>query len=144
MEYIINALYGKDCDKISLVEEKAEMHENFRLYGELVEPQMMQQFTSQLKWDVVGYMGYKEYAMHALLDCFEIIVNNNPYRWKDLGSQLYVQSKIADLYSNHAAYEIKHCIAKAATMCGIVNYCELRKWDDKYKLSLKSDLSFTF
>lgn len=103
------------------------MHENFRLYGELVEPKMIQQFTSQLKWDVVGYMGYKEYAMHAPLDCFEIIANNNPSRWKYLGSQLYVQSKIADLSSNHTAYEIKHCIAKAATICGISDYWELRK-----------------
>ena len=132
-EYI-NALYGENCSKISVVEEKAEMHEYFRLYGELVEPQMMQKFTSQLKWDVVGYMGYKEYAMHAPLDCFEIIINKNPSRWKDLGAKLYVQSEIADLSSNHAAYEIKLCIAKAATICGITDYWELRNWNDEYRL----------
>lgn len=132
-EYI-NALYGENCSRISVVEEKAMMHENFRLYGELVEPQMMQKFTSQLKWDVVGYIGYKEYAMYAPLDCFEIIINKNPSRWKDLGSKLYVQSEIADLSSNHAAYEIKLCIAKAATMCGINDYWELRNWNDEYRL----------
>lgn len=132
-EYI-NALYGESCSKISLEEHKADMHECFCPYGELVEPELMHQFTTQLKWDVVGYLGNDEYAMHAPLDCFEIIANNDPSRWKDLGKQLYEQSEIADRSSNHAAYEINNCIGEAAVFCGIEDYWELRKWNDEFRL----------
>lgn len=133
-EYI-NALYGENCSKISLEENKGDMHERFRPYGELVEPGLMQQFAEQLKWDMVGYLGYKEYALHAPLDCFEIITKNDPSRWKDLGAQLFEQSEIADQSSNHAAYKIKDCITEAATSCGIADYWELRKWSDEFRLN---------
>ena len=115
-EYI-DTLYGVNCSKISLEEYKADMHQLFRPYGELVSPKLMQQFTEQLKWDVVGYLGHKEYALYAPLDCFEIIVNNDPSRWEDLGAQLYEQSEIADMFSNQAAHKIKNCITEAATVC---------------------------
>jgi hypothetical protein len=131
-EYI-DGLYGNNCCKISLEEQKADMHEHFRPYSELVEPELMQQFTEQLKWDVVGYSGYKEYALQAPLDCFEAIATNDPSRWKDLGMQLYNQSKIADLYNNHYAYDIENCITEAATMCGIADYWELRCWSDEFR-----------
>lgn len=133
-EYII-ALYGDNCDQISLEENKADMHKHFSPYGKLVEPSLMQQFTTQLKWDVVGYLGHKEYALHAPFDCFEIITNNDPSRWKDLGVLLYEQSEIADLSSNHASYDIKNCIVEAAAACGIADYWELRKWNDEFRLS---------
>ena len=133
-EYI-NALYGENCRKISLEENKADMHERFRPYGELVEPELMQQFSEQLKWAVVGYLGYKEYAMHAPLDCFEIIAKNNPSRWKDLGAQLYEQSEIAEMSSNHAGYEIKNRITETAALCGIADYWELRNWGDEFRLN---------
>jgi len=130
----INALYGKDCSNICLEEQKADMHERFRTYGELVEPELMQQFSQQLKWDVVGYSGYKEYALYAPLDCFEVISKNNPFRWNDLGIQLYNQSVFAEQYDNRAAYDIDVCITEAATRCGIADYWELRKWDDEFRL----------
>ena len=132
-EYII-ALYGENCSKISLEESKADMHECFCPYGELVEPALMQQFTAQLKWDVVGYLGYKEYALHAPLDCFDVIIDDDPSRWRDLGVQLYAQSEIADNSSNDAAYKIKDRITEAAALCGITDYWELRKWNDEFKL----------
>lgn len=132
-EYI-NTLYGENCSKISLEEHKADMHKRFSPYGKLVEPDLMQQFTAQLKWDVVGYLGYKEYALYAPLDCFNIIANNNPTRWKDLGAQLYDQSEIADFSGNNAAYKIKDRITEAATVCGIADYWELRKWNDEFRL----------
>ena len=133
-EYI-NALYGENCSKISLEENKADMHERFRPYGEIVEPELMQQFTEQLKWAVVGYLGYKEYAMHAPLECFEIIAKEDPSRWKDLGAQLLEQSEIAEMSSNHAGYEIKNCITETAALCGIADYWELRKWSDEFRLN---------
>ena len=132
-EYII-ALYGENCSKISLEESKADMHECFCSYGELVEPALMQQFTAQLKWDVVGYLGYNEYALYAPLNCFDAIIDNSPARWRDLGSQLYAQSEIADNSSNDAAYKIKDRITEAAALCGITDYWELRKWNDEFRL----------
>ena len=130
----INDLYGNNCSNISSEELKADTHEHFRPYGKLVEPELMQQFSEQLKWDVVGYLGYKEYALKAPLDCFEQIVKNNPSRWKDLGAQLYDQSTIADHYSNHYSYEIENCITEAAAVSGITDYWELRKWNEEFRL----------
>ena len=132
-EYI-NALYGENCSKISLEEYKADMHERFCPYGKLVEPELMQQFTAQLKWDVVGYLGYKEYALYAPLDCFDSIIDKDPVRWRDLGNQLFAQSEIADNSSNDAAYKIKNRITEAAALCGIADYWELRKWHDEFRL----------
>lgn len=140
-EYI-NKLYGDNCSRISQEENKADMHERFYPYGELVEPEMMRQFTEKLKWDVVGYVGYNEYALYAPLDCFEIITNHDPSRWRDLGKQLYEQSKIASQFSNQAAYDINNCITKVATACGITDYWELRKWDEEYGLN-PSQINFS-
>ena len=132
-EYI-NALYGENCSKISLEEHKADMHDRFSPYGMLVEPDLMQQFSAQLKWDVVGYLGYKEYALYAPLDCFNIIVNNDPTRWKDLGARLFNQSQIADFSGNNAAYRIKDRITEVAALCSMADYWELRKWNDEFRL----------
>lgn len=130
----INDLYGENCCKISLEEQKSDMHKRFYQYGELVEPELMQQFAEQLKWDVVGYLGYKEYALQAPLDCFEEIAAYDSSRWRDLGEQLYDQSEIADLSDNHFAYDIETRIIEAATKCGIADYWELRNWDDEFRL----------
>lgn len=132
-EYI-NALYGENCSNISLEEHKADMHDRFSPYGVLVEPDLMQQFSAQLKWDVVGYLGYNEYALYAPLNCFDAIIDNDPAKWRDLGSQLYAQSEIADNSSNDAAYKIKDRITEAAALCGIADYWELRKWHDEFRL----------
>ena len=132
-EYI-NALYGENCSKMNLEEHKADIHERFSPYGRLVQPDLMQQFTSQLKWDVVGYLGYKEYALYAPLDCFDVIINHEPARWRDLGAHLYEQSEIADFSSNSAAYKIKDHITEASALCGIADYWELRKWNDEFRL----------
>lgn len=132
-EYI-NNLYGKNCCKISLEEEKADIHECFRSYGELVEPDLMLQFSEQLKWDVVGYLGYKEYALKAPFDCFEIIAKSDPSRWKDLGAQLYEQSNIADRCNNHFTFDIENSITDAAVKSGMPYYWELRKWNDVFRL----------
>ena len=121
IEYI-HALYGENCCKMSLEENKIDMHAQFCPYGNLVEPEMMSWFTTQLEWDVVSYTSYKEYAMHGPSDCFNIIAEVDPYRWKDLGENLYRQSKIAELSNNHAAYEICNNITKAAVACGVTDY----------------------
>lgn len=132
-EYI-EVLYGENCCEICKEENKADMHERFRPYGDLVNSEMMAQFTAQLKWDVVGYSGHKEYAMHAPLECFDEVVKSKPSKWSEYGRLLYRQSKIADRYNNRASNEIDNSLTKAAVFCGISDYWELRKWSDDFRL----------
>ncbi len=128
----INALYGKNCSLISLQENKVETHKIFCPFGNLVEPEMMQKFSHELKWDVVGYLSYKEYAMFEPLNCFETIIKNTPYLWKNLGAMLYRQSRIADYSSNRADYDVSKQLCKAAVSCGISDYWELGSWDQEF------------
>lgn len=135
IEEYIKELYGENCCNISLVEDKAEMHIRFSPYGKLVCSDIVQKFSAQLKWDVVGYMGYKEYAIYAPMACFNIICKTAPDKWKDLGAHLYRQSEIADYSSNHASYEIKNELSKVAVSCGLSDYWELRTWSDDFRIS---------
>lgn len=136
----IKTLYGENCSSMSLHENKVEMHKFFCPYGNLVEPEMMQKFSYKLKWDVVGYMGYKEYAMYDPSKCFDTIIQNNPSQWKNLGAILYRQSQIADFSSNRADYDIKKQLCKAAVSCGITDYWELGSWNKDF--SEKPDLIY--
>ena len=131
-EYI-DALYGENCSQISKDELKADTHKHFQTYGDLVNPELMAQFTAQLKWDVVGYLGYKEYAMYAPLECYNSIIKSSPGKWRELGKHLYQQSKVADLANNQASYEIDRSLTKAAAACGISDYWELREWGNVFK-----------
>lgn len=136
----IKALYGENCSAMSLYENKMEMHKRFCPYGNLVEYEMMQKFSYKLKWDVVGYIGYREYAMYDPSKCFDAIIQNDPKQWKDLGAMLYRQSQIADFSSNRADYDINKQLCKAAVSCGITDYWELGSWDKDF--SEKPDLIY--
>lgn len=118
------------------MENKAEMHNTFRRYGELVESEMMQKFTAKIKWDVVGYIGDKEYAMQGLSECFESISINDPSQWREIGSRLYRQSKIAEISNNHYAYDIRNNITKAAVRSGLDNFWELYSWNNEFRINL--------
>ncbi|WP_407309835.1 hypothetical protein [Desulfosporosinus sp. SB140] len=133
-EYIL-ALYGDNCSEISVAENKVEMHNVFRPYGELVEPEMMESFTAQIKWDVVSYMGSKEYAMQGLSECFESISTNDPSLWREAGSRLYRQSKIAEISNNHYAYDIRNSIMKAAVCSGLDDFWELHSWNNEFRIN---------
>ncbi len=69
----IYALYGEDGTKIFLNENVVEMHQIFSPYGMLVAPDIMKAVSQKIKWNVVGYTGYKEYAMQGPSDCFELL-----------------------------------------------------------------------
>lgn len=131
-EYILE-LYGENCSKISIKEDKIDIHKTFCPYGKLVEPQMMSKFTAQLKWDVVGYVGHKEYAMMGLLDCFESISVSQPSLWSDCGHRLYRQSVIAELSNNRCAFDICKSIIRSAVNCGFMDYWKLHLWSDEFK-----------
>jgi len=132
-EYIF-ALYGANCEAISAMENRVDIHRKFSPYGNLVEPEMMQKFSVQLKWDVVGYLGHDEYAMCSPSELFELITKRVPSDWKDLGNILYCQSQIADKSSNKASYQIRANIAEAAAHCSLTDYWELRTWHDDFRL----------
>lgn len=131
-EYIFE-LYGEDCSKISLADDRKSVHQQFCPYGNLVAPNMMSQFSQALKWDVVGYMDYKEYAMHAPADLFKIISETHPESWWDLGNAILQQSEIANLWGNHAYHDIREMIIEAAAKCGLDDYWKLRFLDDSFQ-----------
>ena len=43
----------------------------------LVAPDIMKAVSQKIKWNVVGYTGYKEYAMQGPSDCFELLTSMN-------------------------------------------------------------------
>lgn len=144
-EYILS-LYGNKCEKISTMENKVDLHNNFCVYGELVEPQLMKDFTMKLKWDVVGYMGNDEYALQGPLDCFDVMSTQNPSVWSSSGYNLLCQSLIADLSSNRCSSDIRDSLVKSAVNCGLEDFWEIHFWDDdfKYDTSLIYNSIFTF
>lgn len=133
-EYIL-MLYGEDCSRISIEENKVDIHNHFLPYGEAVEPKMMKMFSERLKWDVAGYTGHKEYAMKSISDAFEIISIEEPAFWRKAGERLYQQSKIAAMSNNEYKYEICENIMRAAVNCGISDFWTLHNWNDEFRMS---------
>ena len=133
-EYILT-LYGENCGRISQEENKADMHHQFLPFGEIVEPQMMKEFSNRLKWDVVEYTGHKEYAMQGLSDAFEIISKEEPEFWREAGVHLYQQSKIAAISNNECEYEICENIVSATVNCGISDFWALHDRNDEFRMN---------
>lgn len=133
-EYILT-LYGENCGRISQEENKSDMHHHFLPFGEIVEPQMMKEFSNRLKWDVVGYTGHKEYAMQGLSDTFEIISKEEPEFWREAGVHLYRQSKIAAISNNECEYDICENIMSAAVNCGIPDFWALHNRDEEFRMN---------
>ena len=130
----IYALYGEDGTKIFLNENVVEMHQIFSPYGMLVAPDIMKAVSQKIKWNVVGYTGYKEYAMQGPSDCFELLTSMNPSLWKSYGHSLYWQSEYASLSNNGYSSDIQTNIAKAAAQCGLADFWELHFWNEDYQL----------
>ncbi len=131
----IEQLYGEDGSSIALEEQFAEMHKKFSMYGELVLPELMKKVSAGIKWDVVGYMGYKEYIMDGVTKCYEALSELSPSVWRDCGEQLYRQSLIAENSSNKCASEIQESIIKSAIKSGLSDYWELHYWDEDFKMN---------
>ena len=133
-DYIIE-LYGENCSKMSFFENKVEMHNIFKPYGELVCPDLMKKFSSDLKWDVVGYTGNKEYIMQAPSELFELLTSTNPDLWHCQGKRLFIQSSIAKVSANSYYEDINETLEKAAINCGMNDYWELTNWNIEFKLN---------
>lgn len=111
------------------------MHDNFKPYGKLAFPEMMQMFNEQLKWDVIGYIGDKEYAMQNLSEYFELMISENSCFWSNEGLRLYRQSRIAEISNNSYSYDIRNNLIKAATQCSLNDFWELQSWDDEFRIN---------
>jgi len=134
IEKYILCLYGEDGNNIFLNENYAEMHATFCPYGEIVLPRIMKAVSDKLKWNVVAYMNYDEYAMQGPSDCFEILATLDPAEWNDSGLRLYHQSLIAEISSNKYGYDIQKNIAKAAIQSGLTDFWELHFWDEDFRM----------
>ena len=130
----INVLYGNDCENISKMNDKSDLHKQFCHYGEIVEPDLMHSFTYKLKWDVVGYVNHKEYALSGLHDELDILLSDKPPLWRELGLELYHQSRIASLSGNKYDYDIRVCLLKAAISCGVKDFWDLHLLDDDFRM----------
>lgn len=91
---------------------------------------IMKAVSQKIKWNVVGYTGYKEYAMQGPSDCFELLTSMNPSLWKSYGHSLYWQSEYASLSNNGYSSDIQTNIAKAAAQCGLADFWELHFWNE--------------
>ena len=94
----------------------------------------MKAVSDKLKWNVVAYMNYDEYAMQGPSDCFEILATLDPAEWNDSGLRLYHQSLIAEISSNKYGYDIQKNIAKAAIQSGLTDFWELHFWDEDFRM----------
>lgn len=132
----IYALYGKDSGKIIVEENRYETHKVFCPYGNLVDPNLMEDITDKFKWDVVGYVGYKEYAMQGPSDIFEALSLMSPEVFSTYGERLYKQSKIAELSNNGYADEICKSLITSAIKCGVSEFNKLRMWDKEFRYDI--------
>jgi len=132
-EYILT-LYGEDCKNMNLYEDKSRIHSIFEKYGRIVEPQLMQKYSNSLKWDVVGYVGRKEYAMQGLYEFFACIAKQDPWYWHKVGKKLYEQSQIACISGNDYQNDITNELINAAISCGTSDCWTLFSWNEEFYL----------
>jgi hypothetical protein len=133
----INKLYGPHGSNLFQGSSFDETHNHFKYYGGLVLPELMNEVTNKLKWDVVGYVDHKEYALWPLLEYYKKISLTNPTQWKYRGIELYKLSYIADIKgSNRSSYGIQKAIANSAAMCGFEEMWLFRQKDRELRFSL--------
>lgn len=125
----INSIYTPDLYK---QEEFAYIHNKLGKYGRIVNEKLMLKVDSKLKWDVVNYVGNKEYALDKPLFWYKNIVKSEPEEWKNRGRELLAQSNIADNYGNDLSYEINEGLGVAAAKCNFDDYWMFLNIDKNY------------
>lgn len=135
-EYIIK-VYGVNGENIFNETDIEDVHRQFEKYGKQVVPELIDKVNKKLKWDVVGYVDHKEYALWPLLENFKKLVENSPKEWETRGLEMLKLSNIVDVKgSNRASYDIKHEISLSAVRSGIRDVWQLRQEDDEFLFSL--------
>lgn len=120
-EYIA-LLYGDHGENLFAMSDARSIHNNFKKYVTIVDNKLEKEISEKLKWDVVKYTDYKEYALDSLLKDFNDIANIDANNWKEEGIELYKISKIAyDLGSSLSESEVHINLIKQASKLGILN-----------------------
>lgn len=127
-------MYGEDGNLIYKKANYTQIHSLLLPYGILVLPQLMQQVSHHIKWDVVSYTGHKEYIMQAPCEQFEALSKIVPSTWRDYGKRLYLLSNRASIANNRYATDIQESLLNAAIVDGLASFWELRFWDEELYL----------
>ena len=130
----IQKIYGDNFNYINQLENKREIHEMFSDFGELVAPEIITDFSNKLKWDVVGYVSHKEYALYDANYYFEKLIEYNPNKALSYSSRLYSLSRIADKIGNRCSNDIRLNIQKVAIKNGLSEFWKLRYYDMDFRL----------
>ncbi len=130
----IQQLYGDDYNFINQMENKQEIHEVFCDYGKLVAPELISDYSNKLKWDVVGYISHKEYALYDANYYYEKLIDNSPKKALSYSERLYSLSRIADKIGNRCSNDIRLNVQKAAIKNGLLEYWKLRYYDMDFRL----------
>lgn len=130
----IQKLYGDNFNYINQLDNKQEIHEVFSKYGEIVEPEIMTDFSDKLKWDVVGYVSHKEYALYEANYYFEKLIDYSPKQAFSYSKLLYSLSQIANKIGNRCSDDIRLNIQKAAIKNGLPAFWNLRYLDMDFRL----------
>lgn len=143
-EYI-GLLYGRSGENLFSNTDIVAIHNNFRYFLHIVDAKLESEIDEKLKWNVVRYMDYKEYALYPLLKEFNAIANLDANVWKKEGIELYKICSIArELGSSLYEEEVQLDIMKHATTLGIgnlwkaisLNFSMTERLEDIYSLIL--------
>ncbi len=130
----IDKIYGDNFNYINQLENKSEIHKMFSDFGELVVPEIISDFSNKLKWDVVGYVSHKEYALYDANYYFEKLIKCNPKKALFYSKRLYSLSCIAKKTGNSCSNDIRLNIQKAAIRNGFSEFWKLRYYDMDFRM----------
>lgn len=141
----IKLLYGENGENLFSMTDIEAIHNNFRKYLHIVDRDLEREVDEKLKWNVVRYMDYKEYALYPVLTEFNNIADIDVKAWKKEGIELYKLCCIArELGSSLYEEEVQLDIMKQATNLGIkelwksisLNFTMTERLEDIYSLIL--------
>ncbi len=116
----IELLYGEHGKNLFSMTDIEAIHNNFRKYLHLVDRGLEREVNKKLKWNVVRYMDYKEYALYPVLTEFNNIADIDAKAWKKEGIELYKICCIArELGSSLYEEEVQLDMMKHAINLGI-------------------------
>ncbi|EJR29741.1 MULTISPECIES: ATP-binding protein [Bacillus cereus group] len=134
----ISKLYGPHGSNLFQGSGFDDTHNHFMKNGGIVLPELMNEVSNKIKWDVVAYVDHKEYALWPLLEYYKKISIADPSQWESRGVQLYKLSYVADMKgSNRASFEIQKEVANSAVKCGFKEIWSFRQQDRECRFSLE-------
>ena len=118
-------LYGENGENLFANTDIVAIHNNFREFLHMVNIDLENEIDKKLKWNVVGYMDYKEYALYPTLREFNAIADLDVNIWDKEGVDLYKVCSIAsELGSSLYKEEVQLDIMKHASALGIKDLWE--------------------